>query len=255
MLGLVVTARGGRRMPIELGQIEALYRYPVKSMRGEPLEAAAMGWHGLDGDRRFALRRIDERGGMPWLTASKLPQLVLFTPHGRDDASGEALPTHVRTPEGDELPLLGDALAADIGRRHGAPVQMMQLRHGIFDETTISVITSDTARELCQLAGQPADIRRFRPNIVVRSTHAVPFEEDDWVGGVLAFGDAADAPAVTITMRDIRCAMLNIHPDDARTAPEVMKAVVRTHQNTCGVYGTVTRVGRLAVGQKIVLHR
>ena len=39
---------------IEIGQSEAIFRYPVKSMRGEPLLAATLGWHGIDGDRRLA---------------------------------------------------------------------------------------------------------------------------------------------------------------------------------------------------------
>ena len=60
-------------MPIHVGQVEAIFRYPVKSMAGERLEAATLGWHGVDGDRRLALRRIDDRSGFPWLTASKLP--------------------------------------------------------------------------------------------------------------------------------------------------------------------------------------
>ena len=84
-------------MPIELGQIEAIFRYPVKSMRGEQLAAASLGWHGIDGDRRFALRRLDARGGMPWLTASKLPDLLRFAPRRRDDAVS-GIPTHDRTP-------------------------------------------------------------------------------------------------------------------------------------------------------------
>jgi len=242
-------------MPIEIGQIEAIFRYPVKSMRGEPLDAATLGWHGLDGDRRLAFRRLDERGGFPWLTASKLPDLILFTPQRREDGNSEALPTHVRTPEGEEMPLFGEALAAEVGRRYGAPVQMMQLNHGIFDEASISVIACDTVREIGRLAGRSADVRRFRPNIVVRSTRAVPFEEDQWLGGVLTFGEADDAPAVTVTMRDVRCAMVNFDPDGGSAAPEVLKAVVRANQNNAGIYGTVTRIGRLSVGQTIVLHR
>jgi uncharacterized protein YcbX len=55
---------------------------------------------------------------------------------------------------------------------------MMQFNHGIFDEASISVIASDTVREIGRLAGRSADVRRFRPNIVVRSKRAVPFEED-----------------------------------------------------------------------------
>ena len=49
-------------------------------------------------------------------------------------------------------------------------------------------------------------------------------------------------------------AMLNLDPDSAAPAPEVMKAVVRAHQNTAGIYGTVTRTGRLAVGQTMFLR-
>jgi len=236
-----------------IGQIEAIFRYPVKSMRGEALEAAPLGWHGIEGDRRLALRRTGERGGFPWLSASKLPDLVSFTPLPTPGAPGEALPTHVRTPDGQELPVFGEALAAEVGRRHGAPVEMMQLRHGIFDDATVSVISSATVRQIGRLADTRADVRRFRPNIVVRSTQAVAFEEDGWVGGVLAFGEAEDAPAVTVTMRDLRCGMVNIDPDGKGLDPAVMKACVRANDNYAGVYGTVTRRGRLAVGQPIVL--
>jgi len=151
------------------------------------------------------------------------------------------------------MPFFGDALAAEVGRRHGAPVQMMQLRHGILDEASISVIASATVREIGRLAERSADIRRFRPNLVVRSTREDPFEETEWVGGVLAFGEADDASAVAVTMRDLRCAMVDIDPDGGRPAPEVMKACVRAKENYVGIYCTVTRLGRLAVGQTISL--
>jgi len=242
-------------MAIIVGKVEAIFRYPVKSMRGEPLDTAAFGWHGIEGDRRLALRRLDERGGFPWLSASRLPELILFTPHGSRVEGAEPLPTHVRTPGGESLPAFGEALAADIGRRLDAPVQMMHLRQGVFDETNISVITSTTVSEVCGRAGTRADVRRFRPNVVIRSERPVPFEEDEWVGGVLAFGDSDDAPRVAVTMRDIRCAMVNFDPDDASAAPEMLKAVVRTHENTAGVYGVVTRIGNVAVGQAVFLHR
>jgi uncharacterized protein YcbX len=241
-------------MLIEIGQVEAIFRYPVKSMRGEPLEVANLGWHGLDGDRRLAFQRIDDRSGFPWLTASKLPNLVRFVPQRREDGAQGDLPTHIRTPDGEEMPVFGEDLAAEVGRRYGAPVQMMQLKHGIFDEATISVIASDTVREIGRLAGRSLDVRRFRPNVVVRSLRSVPFQEDEWLGGVLSFGEGDDAPAITVTMGDIRCSMLNLDPDSASPAPEVLKAVVRVHQNTAGIYGAVTRIGRLAVGQTILLR-
>jgi len=241
-------------MLIEVGHVEALFRYPVKSMGGERLDVADLGWHGLDGDRRLAFRRIDDRSGFPWLSAGRLPDLVLFSPLRREDHTQEYLPTHVRTPGGEELPVFSEDLAAEVGRRYGAPVEMMQLKHGIFDEACISVIASDTVHEIERLAGRSLDIRRFRPNVVVRLLRPSPFQEDEWVGGVLSFGEGEDAPAITVTMRDVRCSMLNLDPDSASPAPEVLKAVVRAHQNTAGVYATVTRIGRLAVGQTIFLR-
>src|SRR4029434_1774451 len=164
---LSVTLGGlGSSMLIEIGHVEAIFRYPVKSMGGERLEAANLGWHGLDGDRRLAFRRMDDHSGFPWLSASRLPDLVLFTPFRREDGAQGELPTHVRTPEGEEMTLFGEDLAAEVGRRCGSPVQMMQLKHGIFDEACISVIASDTVREIGRLAERSLDIRRFRPNVV-----------------------------------------------------------------------------------------
>jgi uncharacterized protein YcbX len=248
-------------MLIEIGQVEAIFRYPVKSMGGEALEVANLGWHGLEGDRRLAFRRMADRSGMPWLTASKLPDLIRFAPQRREgdvreNGDQEDLPTHIRTPDGEEMPVFGEDLAAEVGRRYGAPVQMMQLKHGIFDEASISVIASDTVREIARLAGRSLDIRRFRPNVVVRLLRSVPFQEDEWLGGVLSFGkkDDDDAPAIAVTMRDVRCSMVNLDPDSGSPAPEVLKAVVRVHQNTAGIYGAVTRIGRLAVGQTIFLR-
>jgi len=116
------------------------------------------------------------------------------------------------------------------------------------------VIALDTVSEIGHLAGVSPDMRRFRPNIVVRSVRSVPFQEDEWVGGVLSFGEGSDAPAVAVTMRDERCSMVNLDPDSASRAPEMMKAVVRANQNCAGIYGTVTRIGRVAVGQTIVLR-
>jgi uncharacterized protein YcbX len=240
-------------MLIEIGHVEAIFRYPVKSMGGERLEVANLGWHGLDGDRRLAFRRMDDCSGFPWLSASKLPDLVLFTALRGDGAEGD-LPTHLRTPDGQEMPVFGEDLAAEVGRRYGAPVQMMQMKHGIFDEASISVIASDTVREIGRLAGRSLDIRRFRPNVVVRLLRPGPFQEDKWLGGALSFGEGDDAPAIAVTMRDVRCSMVNLEPDSASPAPEVLKAVVREHQNTAGIYGAVTRIGRLAVGQLIFLR-
>jgi MOSC domain-containing protein len=239
---------------MQIGHIDALFRYPVKSMAGESLETATLGWHGIEGDRRLALRRMGDHTGMPWLTATRLPELLLYTPL-HHDGDAKKIPTHARTPDGRELPIFGEELAADVERRYGNPVQMLHFRNGIFDDGVVSVIATETIEEIGRLAGLTLDVRRFRPNVLVRLTHPAAFQEDNWLGGLLSFGEGDEAPAVSITTRDERCAMVNFDPDTARPAPEVMKAIVRVNQNNAGVYATVTRTGRLSVGQTIFLHR
>lgn len=118
----------------------------------------------------------------------------------------------------------------------------------------ISVICSDTVLELARLADLSPDVRRFRPNIVIRSNRPVAFQEDEWLDGVLTVGEGPAAPAIAVTMRDVRCAMLNLDPDTAKPDPKKMKAVVRANQNNAGIYGTVTRIGQIAVGQKVFFH-
>src|SRR6266576_2968197 len=88
---------------IHLGHVREITRYPVKSMAGIPTESARLGWHGLEGDRRFAFRRMRDDSGFPWLRAGRLPELLLVPPVGLDESRGEPLPRHVRTPAGSQL--------------------------------------------------------------------------------------------------------------------------------------------------------
>ncbi|MDX2183204.1 MAG: MOSC domain-containing protein [Gemmatimonadaceae bacterium] len=238
-------------MPTEIGAVSALVRYPVKSMRGESLEDVALGWHGVAGDRRLALRRLDDRGGFPWLTASRLPELLRYAPvrDARDD--GEALPTHIITPDGDRFALFDPALCDVVGRRAGIAVEMTHLDRGIFDDAPMSIISAATAQALCEAAGLPADPRRFRPNVVLDLAGATAFAEDRFVGQVLTFGDAHDAPAVFVTHRDVRCAMVNHDPDTAEAAPQLLKGLVQSHGTCAGIYGTVVRPGRVRVGAAV----
>ena len=235
-------------MSIEIGFVEAIFRYPVKSMAGESVDHAEVGWYGIEGDRRLAFRRMGNCSGMPWLTAGHVAELVLYSPRGRENQ----LPTHVRTPEGRELAVFGEELAAVVAQRHGSAVEMTHLRHGIFDESSLSVIALDTVREIERLAGVSPDVRRFRPNVVVRAVRPLPFQEDEWVGGELSFGEG---PVMSVTMRDERCAMLNLNPETAKSDPEILKAVVGRNDNHAGVYGSVIRTGRVEVGQRILLSR
>src|SRR6185503_13361014 len=163
------------------GRICAIFRYPVKSMAGESLDVARLGWHGIEGDRRLAFRRLADTSAFPWLTASKLPQLLLYKPFGLDSNTAEPLPTHVRTPDGKEYELRSDELRKELSSRYGSDVELMNLKHGIFDEGCLSVISLGTVRCVGRESGRDVDLRRFRPNVVIETGSAEPFEEDSWV--------------------------------------------------------------------------
>lgn len=237
-----------------LGHVRELVRYPIKSMAGTPTESAFLGWHGLNGDRRFAFRRIGDHSGFPWLSASRLPELLLYRPFGLDETTGEPLPTHVRTPSGAEIELRSKVLENEIAERFRGPVELMQLKHGIFDDASVSVISGTTIATICHEAGVESDARRFRANILLETHDVEPFAEDTWVCGRLVFGDSESGPAVSVTARDVRCMMINLDPETAKQEDgQVLKAVVRLNANNAGVYGTVVQTGEIHVGQTVSL--
>lgn len=237
----------------EIGKVSSLFRHPVKSMAAKRLDAAALGWHGIEGDRRLAFRRLVDDGGFPWLTASRLPQLLLYQPLGRQDDTGELVPSHIQTPDGKKFEITAEALEKEISGRYGSGVKLLHISEGIFDEASVSLIAMSTTRSIERELGREIDIRRFRPNIVLDTIAQKPFEEDAWVGKVLEFGNG-DGPLIRVTIRDKRCVMINLDPDTAEADPEVMKTVVRMNDNHAGVYGEVVRSGELCVGQVVRLR-
>jgi len=236
-----------------IGRVAELVRYPVKSMAGIASESAFLGWYGLDGDRRFAFRRTGDRSGMPWLTASRLADLILHQPFGLDERTGEPLPTHVRTPAGAQHELWSRDLQQEVAARFGSEVELMQMRHGIFDESPVSVISAVTIAGVCRAAGVPVDPRRFRANILIESGDRDPFLEERWVGGTLLFGEREPRPAVRVTMPDERCRMLSLDPKTGEHEARVLKAVVQLNQNNAGVYGAVVRTGTIRLGEPVSL--
>lgn len=169
---------------MEVGRISELVRYPVKSMAGVPIESASLGRDGFDGDRRFAFRRVGDSGNFPFLTASRYPELILYQPSN----------THVRTPDGRELELQSEDLRAEIAERSGVPVELMQFKHGIFDESAVSVISLATIAGIGQAAGMELDRRRFRANIFLETQNTDVFHEDAWVGGTWCSEKATHRP-------------------------------------------------------------
>lgn len=233
-----------------VGTIREIHRYPVKSMAGEARRSAAVGWHGLEGDRRFAFRRIDDRSGFPWLSASRLPGLLAYRsyyPPGAEDAHL----VRVVTPDGQDLAGDSAELGARITAILGEPVELMHLRHGVQDEAPLSLIAVATLQRLSRVSGVPFDVRRFRPNILVETPDERPFAEDDWVGRSLVCGAEPDGARIGVTLRDLRCSMVNLDPDTGEADPRLLAATGRLNTACAGVYGVPTRTGTIQVGDRL----
>ena len=236
-----------------VARVAALTRFPVKSMAGERLEAVRAGGRGLEGDRRYAFVRADAPASFPWLTIRQVPDLLRHVPAFAAPEHPERSPVVVATPDGRRLDLRDGALAEELAAAYGRPVSLVHAPEGSFDAFPVSLISRQTVDALGTLAERPLDPARFRANVVLDLLGGDAFAEDDWPGRVLAFGPEGDGAHVRVDERDHRCAVINFEPGSASRHPEVLRTVAR-HRDACaGVYGAVTRPGRIRVGDPVRL--
>ena len=234
-----------------IGKIAKLARYPIKSMAGIEMKTSLLEWNGLKGDRRLGIRQIGKSGNFPWLTASKMPELLQYKPTDFDTDSADLEPSRIQTPDGEFFEIGSEQLRNDLRRRSDCEVEIMAFKNGIFDDSPISLITSSTISHLCSDAGVANDGRRFRANIEVSLDQPLPFADDQWVGSLISFGESVNSPACFVTKRDVRCKMIGLDPDSSVYDPSVIKSAVHLNNNHAGVYATVVRVGSLRIGDSI----
>lgn len=250
---------------VVVGVVRAIYRYPVKSMRGEALEEAGVDWQGIPGDRCYAFVQSENRSTFPYLTAREVPELLRYTPTITDPGRPYFSPVLVRTPEGAEYPIASEELYVSIAQRYPRPFHLLRLgRRSTHDAAPLSVITTGTVDALGQTLGMALDPLRFRPTILIETPDGEPYPEERWVGQTLVFGgeagvigaDAADTTMqmqMRVTEPDVRCKMITLDPETALAEPRILEAVVRTRDGQLGVYGVPLRLGALRVGQVVRL--
>lgn len=218
-------------------------------MAGEKLNEAHVYWYGLDGDRRAAFVRNDNRSGFPWLTARQVPKMVRYQPFYTDPAAAEEAALQVTTPDGRTLPLDAADLQDELAGLYGRPVSLIRIKRGVFDSLTLSLMSRATAEALDEMVDFPLDYRRFRQNIIIETFDGRPFAEEDWIGSALSIGEAR----LRLNRPISRCQMINVDPDTAVRHTAVLQMVAQTRQNNVGIGCTPEAPGLIRVGDTIKL--
>ena len=254
-----------------VGKIDSLWRYPVKSMRGEELDEAFASFSGIYGDRLFAFESSASPKGFPYLTAREQQRLLQYRPHFRHPdkaarpinlteaekmganpvwADFAELMVDVETPDGKTLavddPALIDMIRADIDQKH--QLTLMRSERALTDCRPVSVFSLQSARQLAEETGTSIDKRRFRANVYVNLTSAQGFAENEFVGKSLRIGPKV---VVTVLERDARCVMITLDPDTGEKSPEILKKVAQAHDGMAGVYGAFIVEGMLHKGDSV----
>ena len=258
-----------------IGKIESLWRYPVKSMRGEELDEMFAGYAGVYGDRLFAFESSASPKGFPFFTGRDQRQMIRYRARFRNpekavrpvnwseaqklspnlnpiSADASQLMIDVETPDGKTFaiddPALIDNLRAGIDGNHA--LTLLRSDKAITDCRPLSIFAVQTAKKLGEETGATVDKRRFRANIYVDLASTDGFAEDEFVGKSLLIGSKV---TVAVLQRDARCMMIVLDPDTAEKTPAILKQVAQAHEGVAGVYSAVLVEGMIRKGDSVEL--
>lgn len=247
-----MVAMPNREKPAGFGTIVTIRRYPVKSMQAEPMDAAALHWTGLQGDRQYAFCRASDTSDFPWVTGREVPSLVLYAARYSDPGEPRRARVCVTAPDRTEFDVTDPALAERLADAANAPVRLLRLGRGAFDAMPLSMLATTTGEAVSQAHGSPVALDRFRANLVIRPDDPAVTERN-WLGHALTFGNAPEPPVLRLDWPIPRCAMVAIDPVTAARDASVLRTVVQRFRNEVGAYCAVQAPGIVRVGDRVHL--
>jgi uncharacterized protein YcbX len=258
-----------------IGKIESVWRYPVKSMKGEAVDQAFIGFSGVYGDRVYAFKTPAAPAGFPYHTAREQEDLLLYTPKFRnapaaakpenlaeaDDmapgmtplyAGFESLDVEVTTPDGAVFGIDTPELVEDLRKRLGdaLPVSLLRSERALTDCRPVSMFSLQTVAGLAEEIGEPVDKRQFRANLYADFSGETPFFEKTLIGKRIKVGAKAE---LMVIENDPRCKMITLNPDTGAASPKVLRQVTTKHGGVAGLYTVVLVEGMVAPGDVIEL--
>jgi uncharacterized protein YcbX len=267
-----------------VGTVVSLWRYPVKSMMGEELNAVEITSGGALGDRAFAL--VDEADGKlvsaknprkwPQLfdfrsafigtprVGESMPPVLITLPDGRavssdqDDAAqivsdvlGRQVRLSTRPPE---KPALEEYWPDIDGLNHRDTVTDEEIPSGaFFDGAVIHLLTTAALDSLRQAYPQGRfEVRRFRPNIVVApSSNETGFAENSWIGKKIAIGEGV---RIEVSRPCPRCVMTTLAQGDLPNDTGILRTAAQENEANVGVYCRVVQEGIVRRGDPVTLE-
>jgi len=206
--------------------VRELWRYPVKSFRGERLDEVALDARGVVGDRAYAVRDGNGKLGSGKTTRRFRLFKGLFD-YEATTRDGDVWVGDLR---------VGDpALEALLSERYGDALAVLPeetVPH--FDAGAVHLLTTTS------LAWVGEDVRRFRPNIVLEAEQ----REEDWLGRTLRIGECE----LLVRDRVERCAMVDFAQSELPYDADVLRFLARENEAMFGVYADVVTPGTIRVG-------
>jgi hypothetical protein len=237
------------------GEVLELWRYPVKSMRGEALTSATLDAGGVAGDRAHALVH-ERKGEVKPFTARQSARLLGWRaayPFAPDAGlRGTPPPAAVTGPDGAGYrwgdPRLRRALEEHLGR----PVEFAREPGGALQDLPRSMLVTTEASRLALEAelGEPVEVARFRPNLHL-ALDAEPWAEHGWQGRVLAL---AGGVRLALLHPCVRCVIPTIDPRTQEKWPTLLRHLAARHETLFGINARVLTGGRVAIGDRVTLQ-
>jgi uncharacterized protein YcbX len=265
-----------------VGKVVSLWRFPVKSMMGEELNAAEITAAGILGDRAYGVLDVATGKIASAKNPKKWPDLFQFrAAYVEPPQPGQPLPAvRITLPDGAAVlssdPQVNRALSAALGREvalqvgtpnapsleeywpavegltHQDAVTDEAMRVGtFFDSALVHVLSTGTLNRLRALYPEGRfEVRRFRPNVVVE-TSGEDFVENAWISGVLNLGDQA---RLSVTGPCPRCVMTTLAQGDLPPDLGILRAAAKHNGAHVGVYASVHAAGRVMRGDSVALQ-